>query len=281
MTETIDSEVTDDVVDAEIVTDPEDENESEDEFGGEASEEDSSAEASTGNGKPHSRRSKSKEVVKVDDKALDKAEDSDETSSFTKTQARRLTAKLKGNLRASAEAIMEAYDGRIWIALDYPSWQDYLDSELGEYRVKLPAVERKEFVRKMSAPKKEGGSAMSSRAIASALGVDQKTIVNDRKDLGLVKVESERADGKPDKVVGLDGRETTPRPAAPRVVVLADKFTTLVTQADNQLGELLVLTTDERWEDEAAQVAKRHRPDLARMAKTLTSIIEALPGNDA
>lgn len=277
MTETINPEVDSEVVDAELVPDPDETENTEDE----GTEEDSSetTEASTGNGKPRSRRSKKGEVAKIEPQPV--AEDNGETSSFTKTQARRLTAKLKGNLRASADAIMEAYDGRIWIALDYPSWQDYLDSELGEYRVKLPAVERKELVAKMSASKKDGGSAMSSRAIASALGVDQKTVVNDRKDLGLVKVDSERADGEPAKVVGMDGRETMPRPAAPRLVALADRFTTLVTQADTHLGDLLALTTDERWEDEASQVASRHRADLARMAKTLMAIVQALPGNDA
>jgi hypothetical protein len=231
---------------------------------------------------------KSTEVAKTDDKSDDVIDaevvenppDPSTVSAFDKSAARKLTAKLKTGLRNAVELVIQAYDGRIWIPLGYESWSTYLDSELGEYRVKLPAIERKELVRKMTEDAK-----MSSRAIASALGVDQKTVVNDRKELGGNATEEDSSDGTvkvppAERVTGVDG---VSRPAQgsskPREVDLADRFTQQLVPADQALGELLALTTDERWEEFSSQVATRHRADLARMARTMAEVFKALPGN--
>lgn len=263
MTETDTQVVDPEVVDGEVVADTADQ----------ASGEEKSSPAK-GRKSKAAAKATGKELVPAAKGEAAKADEPE--SSFTKAQARRLTGKLKGNLRASVELFMEAYDGRIWVPMGYSTWKDYLDSELGEYRIKLPAVERKELVEKMSTPKSEGGPGMSSRAIADTLGVDQKTVVNDRKGL---HVDSERVDGDA-KVVGQDGVEQPARkPTPPRAVSLADKFTTLFVPVDSNLGDLLALTTDERWEDEAAEVAKRHRADITRVVNTLTQIVKALPGS--
>lgn len=279
-----------DVVDAELVSDapePGDDSVVADPEDEQKPETDSVVEKAPAKGR---KGAKSTEVAKTDDKADDSnvvdgevvepPPDPSTVSAFDKSAARKLTAKLKTGLRNAVELVIQAYDGRIWIPLGYDSWSNYLDSELGEYRVKLPAIERRELVRKMTEDAK-----MSSRAIASALGVDQKTVVNDRKELGAGATEEDSSDGTvkvppAERVTGVDG---VSRPAqgssAPRQVDLADRFTQLVVPADSALQDLLALTTDERWEEFAASVGTRHRADLARMARTLAEVFKALPGN--
>lgn len=89
--------------------------------------------------------------------------------------ARALTLALRQSLTISWDLLVEAYQRRAWAALGYKSWDAYTDAELGETRLRLPREQRREVVASMT----EAG--MSTRAIGSALGVHQETIVNDRK----------------------------------------------------------------------------------------------------
>lgn len=89
--------------------------------------------------------------------------------------ARTLTDQLRQSLTISWELLVEAYQRRAWAALGYATWDAYTDAELGTTRLRIPREQRREVVASMT----EAG--MSTRAIGSALGVDHKTVVNDRR----------------------------------------------------------------------------------------------------
>lgn len=97
------------------------------------------------------------------------------TAQCDEATARALTVALRQSLTTSWDLLVEAYQRRAWAALGYKSWDAYTDAELGETRLRLPREQRREVVASMT----EAG--MSTRAIGSALGVHQETIVNDRK----------------------------------------------------------------------------------------------------
>lgn len=84
--------------------------------------------------------------------------------------ARNLTDKIKAGTAALWELIKEAYASRAWASLGYASWDDYCTQEFGTSRIRLPREERREVVASM----REQG--MSTRAIASGIGVSQDTV---------------------------------------------------------------------------------------------------------
>jgi hypothetical protein len=90
----------------------------------------------------------------------------------TAEEARALTDRIKVGVDAIWELIKQAYVTRAWSALGYGSWDDYCQREFGTSRIRLPREERQEVVASM----REIG--MSVRAIASASGVDAKTVRN-------------------------------------------------------------------------------------------------------
>lgn len=118
--------------------------------------------------------------------------------------ARTLTDKIRQTLQTGHSLIAEAWRGGAWAALGYPTWDAYCAGEFAEARmVRLARDQRQEIVQQMHA---EG---MSSRAIASGLGVDQKTVVNDVK----AKTAGEES-SSPAPVKGLDGKTYKPKGSA-------------------------------------------------------------------
>ena len=89
-------------------------------------------------------------------------------------QARELTDRIRTTLQLGHHLIQEAYAGRAWDALGYDSWDAYCAGEFNEARmVRLPVEQRREIVAEMT----EAG--MSTRAIASGLGVSVGTVHSD------------------------------------------------------------------------------------------------------
>lgn len=116
-------------------------------------------------------------------------------------QARARADRIRSGMRVLAEwqqDVIAAYAARDWDALGYETWDAYIDGEYGEHRVRLPREQRREIVAGMSA------AGMSTRAIGAAVGVDHKTVVNDRAATG-------ENSPVPETVMSLDGRE---RPAS-------------------------------------------------------------------
>lgn len=115
---------------------------------------------------------------------------------FTAEEARELTDQIRHHFDAAAPLIASAYQGRIWIALGYGDWQEYLVGEFGG-PLRLGRDERQATVLEL---RQEG---LSTRAIGDALGVSPQTVSNDLarpSNIGQL----------PETITGLDGKE---RPA--------------------------------------------------------------------
>lgn len=126
---------------------------------------------------------------------------------LTAIEARELTDKIKIAIDDAWHWIKQAYLSRAWLALDYASWDDYCTSEFGTSRLRLPREERQEVVSSM----REIG--MSTRAIASAAGVNRETVMQDMRQVvgnQPPEPESDALDAEP-RVTGTDGKSYSPR----------------------------------------------------------------------
>ena len=151
------------------------------------------------------------------------------------------------------ELYAEMVAERGWLAIGYGSWDELMDSRVGGWRLALPRQERREAVAAMAS---EG---MSTRAIASAVGVDHATVVRDQQAGGA------DAPPAPPPVTGLDGKTYTrpPRPPRPHRRPLPDAFFQTSYDLAKKAKSLCALTTDNRWSRNAEQVA-RYRNALLR-----------------
>lgn len=117
------------------------------------------------------------------------------------TEARQRLERVKSGVERIWDDLVALYQGRAWLVLGYQSWEALCDSEFDGARIALPRQQRQEIVCDL----REAG--MSTRAIASAVGVTQMTVV---RDLGAtetnVSVES---------ILSLDGRTRTATPVRP------------------------------------------------------------------
>lgn len=100
------------------------------------------------------------------------------TTNLAAVEARAITDRIKATVSDAWDLIEQAYAARVWDALGYDSWDHYCLTEFGTTRLRLPRDERREVVASM----REVG--MSTRAIASAVGVDAKTVRTDLAEPG-------------------------------------------------------------------------------------------------
>jgi hypothetical protein len=117
---------------------------------------------------------------------------------LNKKEALAVTERIKSKMGDLMSEIAQAWIGRAWIALDYESWADYIKGEFNHAPLALPSAERKAVTALLR------GQGMSTRAIAPAFGVDQKTVVND-----LSGEEFSSPDSEFVQVTGLDGKTYT------------------------------------------------------------------------
>ena len=201
--------------------------------------------------------------------------------------ARALTDQLRQSLAVSWELLVEAYQRRAWAALGYSTWDAYTDAELGEVRLRLPREERREVVASMT----EAG--MSTRAIGSALGVHHDTVSEDRRRVGnptpadepidaeLVEDDSPEAMERAVKaaILGTDGKTYTapPQPAQPRRRPLPESFWQAAYDLTKVTERIERLAEDDRFPQNAGEVAARHRNDLVRAIDALSGVVNRLP----
>ena len=128
----------------------------------------------------------------------------DEHGDLTATEARDLTDRIRQTLTISHDLITAACLGRAWAALGYDSWDAYCTGEFAEARmVRLDRDQRREIVAEMDA------AGMSTRAIASGLGVARNTVKDD------LRSQVDQIDPPaPTPIQGMDGK-TYQRPPAP------------------------------------------------------------------
>jgi hypothetical protein len=132
--------------------------------------------------------------------------------------ARALTDRMKTGVAVMSELIKEAYQGRVWDALGYASWDEYVTREFGTGQLRIPKEERTEYVASL----RESG--MSLRAIASATGMNHQTVANELSKNRQLPVadDGEQSDllaeeliaAEPITIVGTNGKTYTP--AAPK-----------------------------------------------------------------
>lgn len=155
----------------------------------------------------------------------------DLSTQFTQAEARELTDELKADYGALQLKISTAWRGRIWLALDYESWQDYLDREFKDISLRPPKELEDQVIQELRA------AGMSTRGIAAATELSQPTVYRRLQGSGdsyespdggereTVEVgPKERSDAHP-RALGLDGKSyptTAPRPTRPAAVDVVD-----------------------------------------------------------
>ena len=212
---------------------------------------------------------------------------------LTADAARALTDRIKKTVAFCDGLIVEAFEGAAWRALDYGTWDQYCEVEFAEFRMfRLGAGQRREAVGNM----RQAG--MSTRAIASGIGVSQTTVArhlstesNDSVEqlvhvVSLHETNDMRSHGEqPFTVKSLDGRvrpATQPHAPTPqRRRPLPDAFLTAIRDLTRSAQRLTKLTQDDRFPDHAERVALSHRGELVRIREALTGALAALPKSES
>jgi hypothetical protein len=190
------------------------------------------------------------------------------------------------NLRREALDLMgRAYAGRVWLALGCTSWENYCDRELADLRtIRLIPGERVGMVEQLH------GAGMSTRAIASGLGIAQSTVSRQVRQIAAWSGESSDS---PAPVIGQDGkaypRERKPLPPPPErrtddddgtsylrslvLVIARECLTSLrdenaVNQLGHDVGEARK-ADDTRWLTKASD----DLADLARYVERLLAVV--------
>jgi hypothetical protein len=163
------------------------------------------------------------------------------------TAARALTDRMKTGVAVMSELIKEAYQGRVWDALGYSNWDEYVTREFGTGQLRIPKEERTEYVASL----RESG--MSLRAIASATGISEPTV---RRELAnaTASFDAVEQDGfesdllaeeliatAPPVIIGTNGsRYTPPTPTPAPKPVWSEEESALRKQMEN--GETVVVS---------------------------------------
>lgn len=129
-------------------------------------------------------------------------------SQFSPDEAQELTNELRADYGSLQVKISTAWRGRIWLALGYESWQDYLDEEFRDVSLRPPKELQEQVIAELRA------AGMSTRGIASATDLSQPTVVRRLNEPG----DSNESPEKDEPVIGLDGkqyeRERPPKPTS-------------------------------------------------------------------
>lgn len=185
----------------------------------------------------------------------------------TRDEAQARAEQIRADFERVAEwcaAVSLAYAKRDWEALGYGSWEDYLNGEYGEHRMRLPREVRREVVEWMR------GEGMSIRAIAAATGNSTQTVQRDV-DSGVVnhhtppEPESSGDDDtpppEPTPITGRDGKSY--QPPKPKVQGERDPE----------------LTEDEQRERDRQQAIRRDQQRLQQLVNGWITL-RSLPDND-
>lgn len=181
-------------------------------------------------------------------------------SKFSEAEARELTDELRSDYGSLQVKISTAWQGRIWLALGYDSWQDYLDNEFRDVSLRPPKDLEEQVISELRA------AGMSTRGIASAVDISQTT-VRRRLQGNLEDPQSpgESNDSPAAPVIGLDGKSYQPqRPTPP-----ADRSEDIV--------DAEVIEDEESWRMTGQE------PDTDRLASDLgiEPITVTMTGTDA
>lgn len=120
---------------------------------------------------------------------------------LTAENARELTRKIRVGLEGTYALIIDAFKGRAWTALGYPTWDAYCQGEFGALSLQPPREERQQVILSL----RESG--MSTRAIASATDTSQSQVIRELRSI------PRESFGSPEgSTIGLDGKTYTQKP---------------------------------------------------------------------
>lgn len=202
---------------------------------------------------------------------------------LTAEQARSLTDRIRQTLHVGHDLIVEAFRGSAWSVLGYSSWDAYCAGEFaGARMVRLDREQRREIVAEMRR------AGMSQRAVASGLGINHSTVVRDEAHLSAGAPRTEPVEYAP--VTGLDGKTYTkpsvptaqpvrqPSPAQKRRPLI-EGFADATYDLNKVTERLERLCADDRFPQNAEQVATKNRGDLLRAAEALAGVLDRLNHN--
>lgn len=121
-------------------------------------------------------------------------------------EARELTSKILVGLEQSYSLVIQAFQGRVWIGMSYPSWDAYCQGEFGGSALQPPREDRQEIIKSLR------DAGMSLRAISSATGTTYGTVsrelarYSNAEDVSGDPNGSAEKEEKPTKITGTDGK---------------------------------------------------------------------------
>ncbi|QLY33288.1 hypothetical protein H0264_14550 [Nocardia huaxiensis] len=202
-----------------------------------------------------------------------------------------MTDQINSLVSKAWELIQQAYLTRVWVALDYRSWDDYCAAEFDRARIRVPREERSEVVASL----REIG--MSTRAIAAATGLSQPTVSRE--------LSGGDSNESPDSVVGLDGKSYSTKSNVPeqfsdhdpdelsdigsadgrstsaahtsKRAPITKSFDAARRKLCSDAKTLARLIEDDRFDRYATQLAEQHLGDLWRARDALQAVLDRLP----
>lgn len=219
-------------------------------------------------------------------------------SECTRDQAEEITGRFReavGRVESVWNVVVataiEAYRTRVWIPLDYPSWDSYCAAEVNEAAARIPRELRVQIVGQMS----EAG--LSTRAIAPVVGANHSTVVRDIAGganaprevepepatepesywspedsfVGAHPITGEIIENAPTTftethtiktVTGLDGKEYKNTPTTPRRTSIIDDARNAGWALRKAAERLERLTTDDRFTKNKVEILAALQPHL-------------------
>ncbi len=165
------------------------------------------------------------------------------STDLTVHDARVLTARIRESVAGVWDLIVEAYTSRAWTSLGYDSWDDYTRTEFDGVRIALPREDRREVIGSLR------DAGLSTRAIASAIGVNDKTVRND-----LAGAEYSAP------VIGADGKQYAPKPAHVTTTTRTTESTKVEHDVDLDTGEITSPGSRAPLQDSAPGVEQLSEP---------------------
>jgi hypothetical protein len=197
-----------------------------------------------------------------------------------RAQAEELTAMIKFGvivINDLPDLIAAAYSGRVWIALDYSSWDAYCTAELDTDRVRIPRGERGDVIAHLRS------AGMSVRAIAAATGTSVGTVarsVGSPVPSGTpAAANGDRDVPMPAKTIGTDGKtyvSSAPRPQ--RRNPLPDQYQRAVWELEKAVRRMEKLHQDDRLPSHRTTFAETFGGHITRIVNDLAEMRDELEG---
>ncbi len=211
----------------------------------------------------------------------------------SRATAQQLTDELRRSLETSWQLLREAFERRAWAALGHESWDAYCAAELSTSQLKLSRERRQQIVAELTG----GDKPLSNRAVATALGVDHKTVAADRAaqvgnsphlpepqpeiiDAEIVDVEIVEDTTAPEqeKVTGADGKIYPARQqqTKTRRRPLPDAWKDALYNLEKVSDRVLRLAEDDRFPAHADALRKPSYADLSRVQASIDKTVDAI-----